>query len=498
MVATGVAGDRAIGFIERFCSLGRGAEAASPIVLRPWQRQVLTDLLEEEDGRRRYRTGLIGLPRKNGKSVLGAGLALYGLVADGEAGAEVYACAGDRQQARIVFGEARRIVQSSEALSRHVRVYRDVLEVPATHSIFRVLSADAKLQQGLTPHMVVFDEVHVQPSDDLWNAMVLGMGTRRNPLMVGITTAGYGEDSLLRRLYEYGKRLKSGEMVDTSFYFQWWEPSTFGDWRDPAQWREANPALGDYLRMDALEHDSRTTAEAEFRRYHLNQWTASAQAWLPYGAWQECLDADARLDPALPLKVGIDMAYSNDAAAVVGAQVQGDRTVISLLGVWENPHPPDDRRHGEWKINVFEVEDLLRRVRAQYPVAAATVDGQARPGPEFAYDPAWFSRSAPVLEGDGLTMVEFPQSDARMVPASQTLYQLVTEKRIAHAGEPALRRHVENAIADRRPRGWRLSKSNPRRKIDAAIALAIAAYRAQEPMPGRKASIYETRGVLVL
>ena len=194
-----MSGERAISFIEQFCSLGRGDMAAQPIVLRPWQREVLRNLLEEQDGHRRYRTGLIGLPRKNGKSVLGAGLALYGLVGDGEVGAEVYACAGDRQQARIVFGEARRIVQSSAALAKHVRVYRDVLEVPASNSIFRVLSADAKLQQGLTPSMVIFDEVHVQPSDDLWNAMVLGMGTRRNPLMVGITTAGYGEDSLLDR-----------------------------------------------------------------------------------------------------------------------------------------------------------------------------------------------------------------------------------------------------------------------------------------------------------
>ena len=183
---------------------------------------------------------------------------------------------------------------------------------------------------------------------------------------------------------------------------------------------------------------------------------------------------------------------------IVGAQVQGERTVVALLGIWENPYAPDDRRHNEWKINVFEVEQRLREIRETYPVAATVIDGQTRPGPEFAFDPAWFSRSAPVLEGDGLTMVEFPQSDARMIPASQTLYQLVTEKRIAHAGEPALRRHVENAVADRRPRGWRLSKANPRRKIDAAIALAIAAHRAQEPAPVKKQSIYESRGVLVL
>lgn len=493
-------GQRAIDFIEKFCFVTRGDIAGTPIVLRPWQRSTLLDLLEERNGRRLYRTGLIGLPRKNGKSILGAGLALYGLLADNEPGAEVYACAGDRQQARIVFGEAKRIVQASPALSRHVRVTRDVLEVPATGSVFRVLSADAKLQQGLTPHLVVFDEVHVQPDDALWNAMVLGMGTRKRPLMVGITTAGFGDDTLLRRLYDYGKRVQSGEVNDPTFYFRWYEPSGGQevDWRDQAIWHEANPALGDFLNLDALDHDSRTTPEHEFRRYHLNQWTSVASAWLPFGAWDACADETATLDPALPLRVGIDMAYSNDAAAIVGAQVQGETTVVELLGLWENPYPIDHHEHAHWKINVFEVEERLRDIRKRFPVNAALIDGRHMPGPEFSFDPAWFSRSAPVLEGDGLTMVEMPQTDARMVPAAQTLYQLVTEKRLRHNGDPAFARHVGNAIADRRPRGWRLSKANPRRKIDAVIACAIAVMRAQEPAPQKKVSVYENRGVLML
>lgn len=498
--ATPTQGSRVASFIEGFCRHSRGDIAGKPIQLAAWQKQVLDGLFAvDETGKRKHRTGLIGLPRKNGKSILGSGIALYGLIADSEPGAEVYACAGDRQQARIVFGEARRIIELNPTLAKHVKVYRDVLEVPTTKSIFRVLAADAKLQQGLTPHLVLFDEVHVQPNDHLWNAMVLGMGTRKQPLMVGITTAGYGEDTLLYRLYEYGKRLNNGEIEDKSFYFKWWEPETAGcDWRDPAIWAFSNPAFGDYLSPEALEHDARTTPEHEFRRYHLNQWTTVANAWLPFGAWDACEDLSIDLDVSLPLRVGIDMAYSNDCAAIVGAQTQGDKTVIRLLGIWENPFDPTDLRHGNWKINVFEVEDRLREIRKRFPVAATSIDKEILPGPEFAFDPAWFSRSAPVLEGDGLAMVEFPQSDARMIPAAQTLYQLVTEGKLAHDGDPVLKRHVENAVADRRPRGWRISKASSRRKIDAAIAAAIAVVRAQEVAPEVKPSIYESRGVLIL
>ena len=127
---------------------------------------------------RRHRIGYVGLPRKNGKSTLGDALALYGLLADGEPGAEVYSCAGDRRQAEIVFGEAKRMVAADPDLRQVVKVARYHLEGPG-HAIYRVLSADAALQQGLNPSLVIFDDVHVQPDEDLWDAMTLGSGTRR-------------------------------------------------------------------------------------------------------------------------------------------------------------------------------------------------------------------------------------------------------------------------------------------------------------------------------
>ncbi|HEX7786759.1 MAG TPA: terminase large subunit, partial [Methylomirabilota bacterium] len=178
------AGPMVAEFLETFCRQSRGDVAGQPLQLRPWQRELLDDLFAlRPDGTRCYRTALIGLPRKNGKSTLCSGLALYGLIADGEPGAEIYSCAGDRQQARIVFEEAKRMAQHDPDLRGVLTFYRDAIEVRATNSVYRVLSADAELKQGLNPHWVIFDEVHVQPSDALWNAMVLGMGTRRQPLM---------------------------------------------------------------------------------------------------------------------------------------------------------------------------------------------------------------------------------------------------------------------------------------------------------------------------
>lgn len=539
-------------FIETFCRQSRGKTAGQPVKLRPWQRGILNELFTlRDDGKRKHQTGLLGLPRKNGKSTLGSGIALYLLVADGEAGAEVYSCAGDKKQARIVFAEAKKMVLADPDLSATLRVYADAIEHPASQGVYRVLSADAALQQGLNPSACIFDEVHVQPNSELWDALALGMGTRDQPLMLGITTAGYDEESLLYRLYEYGRRVLSGEVDDPTFWFKWWEPQDREcDWREPDVWREANPALGDFLHEDRLAADSRTTLENEFRRYHLNQWTRAANAWLPFGAWERCAEPALGLDPELPLFVGIDVALRHDSTAVVLAQrqtvgeefapqamelpkrgeasgaatasapdglveyeaqddgedsepvVSGERRLertVMRARIWENPYAENDPRHGLWQLDVFEVEAFLRSLFTAFPVPAAEIDGVVKPGPAFLYDPSYFGRSAAALAADQLAMVEVPQSDSRMIPASQAFYKLVTAGEIAHDGDPAFARQIANASADQKPRGWRLTKpKGSRKKIDASVAGAIAAHRAQSDPPQRPRSVYETRGIRTL
>lgn len=491
-------GDFVIDFAETLCRQTEGANAGHPLRLAEWQKRLLRDLFElREDGRRRYRQALIGMPRKNGKSSLCGVLALYLLLMDGEPGAQVFSCAGDKEQARIVFKAARRMVELEPELGEHLKLYRDAIEHPASGSVYRVISAEAYTKEGLNPSGVIFDELHVQPNRELWDVMTLGSGTRRQPLVVAITTAGYDLDTICGELYQYGKKVRGGEVEDPRFFFRWWEPSSEkGDYRDRAIWAEANPALGDFLFAEDLE-EAVKKPENIFRRYRLNQWTSTAEAWLPFGSWEACRAPDLALDPSQPLHVGIDVALRNDSTAVVAAQKQGERTVVRAK-VWENPYGLDDPRHAEWKLNIFEVEDYLRELRREYPKPAAAIDGEVMPGPGFYYDPAFFERSAQVLEGEGLAMIEFPQQDSRMIPACQGLYQLVVEGKIAHDGDAALARHIGNAVADQRPRGWRLTKMQAKRKIDAAIATAIATLRAQEPAPEEPGSVYETRGILSL
>ncbi len=487
-------------FIEAVCRRTEGRGAGQPLRLAPWQRDLLGELFElRPDGRRRYRQALIGMPRKQGKSTMGAGMALFFLLADGEQGAQVYSCAGDRDQARIVFGTAKKMVEMEPELSGRLKVYRDAIEHPASGSVYRVLSAEAYTKEGLNPSAVIFDELHVQPSRELWDVMTMGSGTRSQPIVIAITTAGYDlEGTICGEKYQYGKRVRSGEIVDPTFYFKWWEPSRSDcDYRDPAVWTECNPALGDFLHLEDLEQAAQQTAEHVFRRYRLNQWTATAEAWLPFGAWQACCDPSLELDPALPLRVGIDIGRFHDATAVVCAQKQGERIVLRSR-TWSNPYPEGHTLHDSWSMNIFEVEEHLKALYAAFPVPATEIDGRVVPGPEFAHDPALFQRSPEVLEGFGLAMVKYPQHSSYMVPACQGFYQLVMERKIAHDGDPILAQHIANATVDQTDRGWRLTKpKGSRRLIDAAIAAAIASHRAQEPSPQPRRSVYEDHGLLV-
>ena len=462
-------GDLVTDFAETFLHVSKGVLAGEALRLTDWQSGLLDSLYERRaDGLLRYRRSLIGLARKNGKSLIGSVCALYGLI-EGEPGAEVYSAAGDRMQARIVFNEAKWQISQSPALSGICKVYRDVVEVPSTGAIYRVLSADAKLQQGLNPSTVIFDEVHVQPNQDLWDALSLGMGARKDPHIIGITTAGFDPDSLCGRLYDYGKRVISGDQVDERFGFFWWEAPEGCAVSDRDAWAAANPNLAEgLLDIEDMDVSMNQTAEVAFRRYRLNQFVRTdGESWLPTGAWELCR-SDMQLKPDLPTFVGVDMALKHDSIAVVVAQLQESGRVVTRAKIW---YPQDGI------MDVSAVEQHIRDLGSQFTVQ------------EFAYDPAFFQRSAEAMSDEGFTMVEFSQSTSRMVPACGTLYEYIVNGRLAHNGDPVFTDQVMSAAQRSTDMGWRLSKGKSKRKIDAAIALAMAVDRATRktdaiPEPG--------------
>lgn len=458
---------RLLAFAGRYCRLTKGAGAGKLVKLRPWQRTLLSDVVAAQP-----RTAYIQLPRKNGKTYLGAILALYGLVADGERGAEVYSFAGDREQARLVFGEVRRMVEMDPALSRRLRVLRNAIEDPKTGSVYQVRSADAFRAEGLNPSLVVLDELHVLPDDRLWNVANLGSGTRDHPLVVGITTPGVrydrlGKDTVAYRLYQYGKKVQAGEQEDPDFFFRAWEPADPGaDHTDPATWAESNPAYGDFLHAKDFEAAVRITPEAEFRTKRCGQWVTSSEAWLPHGAWSAC-EVPGAIEDGAQVVLALDGSWTGDSTALLACTVGNTPRRLAVLGHWERPEYADPH----WRIPSEDVEAAVLDACSRFKVL------------EVACDPFNLQRSMSVLAEAGVPIVEYPNNATRMVPASNGFYEAVTERHVVHDGDPALARHMAAAVTKIDARGARLTKETKGsgRRIDLAVAAVMAYDRAASP-----------------
>jgi phage terminase large subunit-like protein len=274
-------GEIVIEFSETFGTIGKDGIAGrvgDALKLRDWQKELIRHVYaRDEDGGLLARTALIGQPRKNGKSALSSiSFALYSLLAEGVEGGEVYSIAAEKEQARIVFGEAKRIVESTE-LSEMVKVYRDALFVPETNSVYRVLSAEAYSKEGYNPHRVIADELHAHKDRSLFDVMSLAMGNRGAlAQLIAVSTSGVkkdmtGGDSICYSLFQYGQKVSRGEVIDPSFFMAWWAAPDEADHRDPKVWEQANPGFDDLVDKADFESAVRRTPEAEFRTKRLNQ-----------------------------------------------------------------------------------------------------------------------------------------------------------------------------------------------------------------------------------
>lgn len=491
-------GAHAAGWIEAVCRITEDSIAGKtgdPIHLRGWQRSLLAQVFarRRKYGRLKHRRGLIGIARKNGKTTLAAGMGLYGLLSDfpgGQQGREVYACAGDKDQAKLVFNTAKQMVEANPALADVTRLYRDAIEVPDTHSIFRVLSAEAYTKEGLNPTMVIFDEVHVQPNRELWDVMSLAFGARVDPLLLGITTAGVrydqtDNDSICFQLYEYGKRVVSGEVDDPEFLFAWWEPYRVdASHLEERTWREANPGYDDIVSGEDFESSARNTPEGEFRTKRCNQWVMAKSAYLPAGSWDRVM-RKRMIPEGASVVVGFDGSFNSDSTAIVVASVEAVPH-MEVVMAWEKPEDADPG----WKVAILEVEAWLRACCGRLDPTATTPELQALAARrwrvvELACDKFRWQRTFQILGpreegGEGLPVVEFPQTGIYMTPATQRFYEAVTNEQITQSGDPALARHLDNAVLRRDSRGWRLTKEAPNstRRIDLAVAALMAYARA--------------------
>ncbi len=464
-------------FAEAVCRVTKDSVAAPAgelLHLRVWLKELLNHALARRpDGRMKHRVALIGMARKNGKSALAASMGLSALTLGGN-GSEIYSCAADRDQARIVFGTAKRMVELDPELSSMFTLYRDVIEYKDKGSVYRALSAEAYTKEGLNPSpIVIFDEVHAQPNRELWDVMSLAGGARSDSLLLGITTAGVktqanGQDSLAYSLYQYGQKLVKGELVDPSFFFAWWEPKNpEADHRDKQLWIQSNPGFADIVDAEDFESAVLRTPEAEFRTKRTNCFVSTATAWLPTGSWEALIDTERTPEQGEDVILAFDGAFTNDSTALIAWLLGGDKPHLMVVGIWERP---EDAEQG-WHVPVAEVEqtiiDTFRNSNFQTK--------------EIVFDPARWQRTFMVLDEQGMPVVSYPNSAERMVPATQKFYEAVVNQSFTHDGDERMARHITNCVTKQSSRGVMVAKASSKRKVDAAVAAIFGYDRATQP-----------------
>jgi len=472
--------------------------------------------LKHQDGRRMIRTFWFEIPRKNGKSTLCSGLALYLLMADREAAAEVYCAAGDKAQATIVFRAARNMAEGSVAIAAKLGkrgIQRALLEHPGTGSILRALASDMGGRlHGLNVHGAIVDEVHTHKTADTIDALETGTGSREQPIVGFITTADDGADgSIYATKREYVEGLASGTIIDPSFYGVVFGADATVEGFDPfseATLRAANPGYGvtilaDYLERKAAEAQSSPAQLNRYLRLHLNIRTKQTVRWLPLDRW----DATASLVTVEEWKGrvaygGLDLSTTTDMTAFTLLAPDGDGVVC-----WPMFWLPEERaevierethvplaiwaREGWLRLtegNVVDYQQMRTDIKAEVARLGCKVA-------EVAYDPWNATETVQEMERDGYVMVPTRQGYATLSPACKELERLVmgsTSERplFRHGGHPVLRWHAD-CVEVRQDEGGNVKPAKPDRmksakRIDGIAAAVNAMSRLMLRQPEKK------------
>lgn len=292
------AGEKVVSFFAKYLRHSKGKWAGKPFILLDWQRDDLIMPLfgwKRQDGFRRFQRAYIEIPKKNGKSCLCSGLALYFLTYDGENGAEVYCAADSRDQAGIVYNEARAMIDASPQLRRRLKPIDSKSKIiyQKTRSFYRALSREAGVSQGINASGFIFDELHTQKSRELWDSIEYSGEARDQPMLISITTAGSDQETICWEEHEHAMAVINEREFDHSYFALIYAAGPDDDWQDEATWFKANPSLGVTIALDKFrEKVERAKCQPRklnaFLRYRLNRWTQQETAWLNPEDWAAC------------------------------------------------------------------------------------------------------------------------------------------------------------------------------------------------------------------
>ena len=513
------AANHIISFFEEFLLFYEGSFDGKSFLLESFQKFIVGSLFgwKTKDGFRRFRTAYIEISKGNGKTPLASGIGLYGLVFDEEPGCEVYACATTREQAGILFRDAKAFAEGSPALLEMLTVDKHNIAYEATNSFFRPVSSEHRGLDGKRPHIALIDEIHEHPNAMVVDKIRAGTKGRRQALQVEITNSGHDRHSICYQHHEYTTKILENIIKNDSWfgYITGLDVcpkceaegktipqdgcSDCDSWQDETKWLKANPCLGvsiplKYIREQVAEATEMPSKENIVKRLNFNIWTESITKWIPADKWNAC-------------------AFSFDEIALRGRACYGglDLSSTSDLTAWVLVFPPiEDGGKYEVLCRFFLPEDNMavrvKKDKVPYDVWARQKYITLTPGniidyafvidqikqdmekyeiAELAFD-RWGSQKITTdlqdlgfeIEGKR-NLIQFGQGFASMSAPTREVEKMILSQEIAHGGNPVLSWMVSNVAIKSDPAGnQKPDKEKSTERIDGAVALIMAVGRA--------------------
>ena len=466
----------------------KGELAGTRISLEPWQVFILTTAFgwrRRFGGGRRFRRVYIEVPRGNGKSCLSSGVALYCLVADREPGAEVYSFATTRDQAKIVFGDAKVMAERNAPLRQQfgLQVLANALYVPNTNSTFQAKSAEGSTLDGLNTHLAVIDELHAHKTRAVYDVVETSLGKRRSSLLWCITTAGFDTSGICYEVRTMSTKVLEGTVIDETQFAIIYTIDDEDDWTAEAALQKANPNWGVSVRPEVItsllkKAKALTSAVNNFKTKHLNIWCSASSAWMDMQAWDANeIYEDRSSYEGLPCYIGLDVGAKNDVTAKVLLFPRGKSFMV--FADFYLPEAAIEKstnsQYSGWvadgwinqsggaMTDLSRIEEDLREDLSRYDVKG------------IAFDPWNALQLATSLSNDGAPMIEYRNTVQNFSDPMKSLEALTQDKRINHDGNPVLRWMMSNVVAklDAKdnifPR-----KERYENKIDGVVALIMA------------------------
>jgi phage terminase large subunit-like protein len=501
---------RAMLFAQQMPNI-KGPEGGKPVRLMEWQKFAYANIFgfkEAGTDLRRFRQATVFVPKGNGKTTISAPLAMYMTFGEGEAGAEGYAAAVTRDQARILFDTAQHMVRRSPDMQREwgVGVLTNSIFQNSTASRFVPISSDAKALDGLNVAVAVLDEIGSHRTREVYDTLSTAMGKRSQPFLLSISTATSNASGIGKQVWDYLLRVLNGGQDDERLFGIIYSVDDTDDPWDEATWIKANPGWGRSVQPDAIRAIMRQARnnpaqEAAVRTRHLNVWVGADEALFSTRAWNACGDADLRLDQfeGRECHIALDLASKSDLAALVLVFQQDEqytvfgRFYLNEAAVLEarNPSYPGWAANDEliitpgnetdFAVIEADVVDLCRRFRVL----------------SLAYDPWASTQLAQRMAAQGVPCVEFRSNTQNFSEPTKELEAAIRSTRIHHDMNGVLSWCVGNVVGHYDARGNVYPrKARPENKIDGAVALIMGIARCMTFAPTR--SVYETRGLLVI